>query len=233
MKLSRKVISSLLVISLVSGGAATETKSVDRGIKGDDLSHLFDFERKSFQKIYASLPPVIRNFEHLDFDARMEQQEYLRLKYKDQLFMDTLRYRLLKGNSDVEAFMMASEIVALGRPAITLKTNSSMRDVAEKCGLKRLCRFFDSIKKDKTPVYPQNQYDKGALLAEMMALDEAGPLFEVMEQLNLKKAVLKETEKTEVNSSSNSYHQVILKRAKERLDREYQLYARNPTREQG
>ena len=227
MKISGKIITSLLAFSLAAGDAVFGLMPVDEKEKNDALSHLFSFEREAFQKTYAEIPPAIRAFERLDFDSRMEHQEYMRLKYGDQLFMDTLRHRLLKQNSDIEVFVMALEIVALGRPRATLNSDMSMRDVAQKCGLNRLCALMDFKKEDKRAFwYYKNQFYREALSAEMVALTEAGSLFGVEEMMKLREIVRSGLEPIQGLSIQNSYQEVILNRARKRLDQDRQLCAR-------
>ena len=231
MKFSGRVISSLLFFSLVSGNTVAMPDAPETLKKTDPLVHLFDFEKVAFQKTYASLPPDIRAFERLDFDARMEQQEYLRLKYGDQLFMDTLRHRLLKQDKSIDALIMAMGIVALGRPVATLDPNASIRDIAEECGLKRLSALIDAQKKRKPFWRDKDQFYRDALLAEMTALHETGSLFDVYELMNLKQTILSGRKKTSSDTVSNSYHEVILKRAQERLNQEQLLYVHRSSSE--
>ena len=233
MKISGKIITSLLTLSLVAGDAVASLKPVDEKGINDSLSHLFSFERDAFHKTYAEIPPVIRAFEDLDFDSRMERQEYLRLKYGDQLFMDTLRHRLLKQNSDIEVFVMASEIVALGRPRATLGPDMSMHDVAQKCGLNRLCALMDLKQADRATFWnDKNQFYREAVSAEFVALTEVGSLFGVEEMMSLRQTVRTGVEALQGLSSQNSYQEVILDRARERLNQDRQLCSRHILSEQ-
>ncbi len=198
--------------------------------KQENLQHLFSYEYDSFKQTYKKLPPEVHHFEKLGFDARMEQQEFLRLKDQDTLFITTLRNSLLKGKEDTwsDSASMAMEIVELGRPVATISPTLSMKEIADLCGLKRVSALIN-FKNDKKNCHKffldgKNAFEKSALMAELQAFSRASFLFKIEEWTALNRSVLFEIwnfNKKNPNTAKNVYQKHIIQKAYKKLKPEY------------
>jgi len=185
-------------------------------------------EQQSFVSENKPLPATILAFQKLDFDGRMERQEYLRQKYQANLFIDALRHHILENDVMIwdNRMMRSMEMAYLGREADAVPQGISVRGAMELCGLKRLAAFHKF--KAKYPNRPflkdKNDFYRGGLNAEMEALNEIGMRFDLGEWIAFKQMVREENQVCSVGrdrSAAMAYHNEMIKRAQTRLQHEH------------
>ena len=229
----RKLIAVAVLLSAgkVPAAQTNEEEDVFQILKETYLS---DTGKISYQDLYAQMPAGIRAFEKMDFDSRQVQSEFLCLKMQKKLFMDVVRYDLLKTKPLPfdPAVSMALEIALLGRSAMTVPQDSPIRETAKSCGLNRVCDFID-FKRDKRNLgrYFLDEKDgfyRGGLNAELRALDEINALFPMDDWLDLKRDFMSEAwhyDKMHPNDTgADSYHQTIHERARQKQQLEQHIF---------
>ena len=223
-------LSALTAVTLTAKLPATVQEKGDTPTyTQESLPHLFPYEYNSFEQAYKKLPASVHHFEKLGFDARMEQQEFLRLKSQDTFFITTLCNMLLKEKeaSWSDSVSMAMEIVELGQPLATIPPTLSMKEIADRCGLKRVSDLinFKNEKKNHQKFFldGKSNFEKSALIAELQAFNRASSLFNAEEWMTLNRTVLFEEwhyNKQNPNVKSDAYQKHIIQKASSRLKTE-------------
>ena len=172
------------------------------------------------------LPAAIQAFQKLNFDERMERQEYLCLKYHSHLFIDAVRHHILESDETQwdNRWIRAMETAYLGREAGSLPQGISMPEAMKLCGLKRLAALHQFKTQDKSVSFLSDKDDfyRGGLNAEMDAMSEISFLFDVDEWVALKQKVINENQAfSQAGTRANlTYHTEMVRRAMVQLKQE-------------
>ena len=199
-------------------------------VRGEGQKNDSFAERRVFETINKPLPDILLAFQKLDFDGRMEQQEYLCLKYHEPMFINVLCHHIFKSDEMTwdDRMTRSMEMVFLGREAASLPRGISVRGAIDLCGMKRLSALmaFKDKHKDSFFLKDKDDFYRGGLNAEMDAISEIGVLFDVDDWIELKKAVLDENmtyARQNDHIKSPYYRNEIKKRALNRFKRTQQI----------
>ena len=191
-----------------------------------------DTNHQMFKIEHNPLPATITAFQKMDFDRRMEQQEYLRQKYHTNLFIDAVRYHILKSDEMLwdDRLIRSIEMTYLGREAGSLPQGITIQKAASLCGLKRLTAFQEFKAKNKTDFFlkDKDEFYRGGLNAEMEAISEISILFDVDEWVAFRTMVADENEAFPQSGgylSHSLYRAEIMRRAAFRLKQEHTAHS--------